>query len=285
MGDNRRILAERAIEPALYSDWPLTIELRETFHLHYRNWRPVVDKDQFLQITDTFAEARRKFDELGQPEKDEHGPTLGETKLSPPLHQNRVAIEETTDGTIHFHFDDQRLHLDPRTFVRLGLVFQEALHSYAQHNAKTAKISECAIGDIVTKQYLPWLEEYKEKGTGFSAKDAPSIRVSSDSFPSAYLASRRRLRPEDEQRYSDGWLKHEDGSEHRTRSLDPEFDRLYLFSVYESIKEYGYGRGPYEFDLLRAHKNEHGQLYLTGSHRVASLIALGYEEIKVLETN
>ena len=129
MGDHGRILSERAIEPALYSDWPLTVELRETIHLHYRNWRPIATKEQFIAITDAFAQARKEYDELGQPESGQ-GQGLADVKLPAPLHQNRVALELCTDSTIHFHFDDMRLHLDPRTFVRLGLVFREGFQEY-----------------------------------------------------------------------------------------------------------------------------------------------------------
>jgi len=285
VGSNEHILSERAIEPALYSDWPLTIELRENFHLHYRNWRPVVNKEQFLKITDAFAEARRKYDELGQPEKDEHGPTLGEVKLSPPLHQNRLAVELCTDGTVHFHFDDMRLHMDQRTFFRMGLVFREALQEFCRTQAKAVKISECEVGDIVRKVYLPWLEEYIEDMATPGVHYFPQSQLGDLVY--TFLEAKNQLRPEDQQRYSRGWLKRQDGSEYRTRPLPEEMDRRLLYAIYESIKEYGYGEGPYQHDYIRAHPFVHDEnkLFLTGSHRVACLIALGYDEIKVVETN
>lgn len=276
MGHNERILSERAIETALYSDWPLTIELRENIHLHYRNWRPVVTKEQFLAITDAFAQARKKFDELGQPERDAHGPGLADVKLPSPLHQNRVALELCTDGTIHFHFDDMRLHIDKRTFVRLGLVFKESLQEYCKHNSTTVKLSEVDSAIVVQGLYLPWLDEYTASQ---DSKEDP------DNFPDMFSEHKKLLRPENEQRYSDGWLKHPDGTEFRTRSVPMEFDKKYLFTLFESIKKYGYGQGPYKYDYIRATCGADGKIYLTGAHRSACLIKLGYEEIPVIITN
>ncbi len=276
MGDIDRLLSERAIEPALYSDWPLTIELRENIHLHCRNWRPVVDKEQFLAITDAFAEARKKFDELGQPERDEHGPGLADVKLSAPLHQNRAALELCTDGTIHFHFDDMRLHIDKRIFVRVGLVFREGLQEYSKHNSTTIRLSEAEVAGVVHDLYLSWLDEYIASQEN---KEDP------DNFPDMFLENKRLLRPEDEQRYSDGWLKRPDGTEFRSRSVSTEFDKKYLFTLFESIKKYGYGKGPYEYDYIRATRDDSGKIYLTGAHRSACLMKLGYEDIPVIITN
>jgi hypothetical protein len=277
MGDNERILSERAIEPALYSDWPLTIELRETIHLHYRNWRPIVNKEQFIAITDAFAKARQKFDELGQPDPtDHHGPGLSDTKLPPPLHQNRIALELCTDGTIHFHFDDMRLHIDKKTFVRLGLLFREALQEYCKHNSTTVKLSEVEYASVVDNLYLPLLNKYASSDN----------REDCDNFPDVLLEHKRCLRPEDQQRYSDGWLKHPDGTEFRARRVsDTAIDSHHLFTLFESIKKYGYGKGPYKYDYIRATKDAAGKVYLTGAHRVACLIKLGYEDIPVIVTN
>ena len=276
MGDTARLLSEPAIEPALYSDWPLTIELRENIHLHYRNWRPVVNKEQFLAITDAFAWARKAFDELGQPERADQGPGLADVKLPPPLHQNRAAVELCTDGTIHFHFDDMRLHIDKRTFVRLGLIFKESLQEYCKHNSITVKLSEVDSAGVVQDLYLSWLDEY------VSSQDS---KEDPDNFPDMFLEHKRLLRPEDEQRYSDGWLKNPDGSEFRTRSVPTGFDKKYLFTLFESIKKYGYGTGPYKYDYIRATPDDTGKIYLTGAHRSACLIKLGYEEIPVIITN
>jgi hypothetical protein len=276
MGEHDRILSERAIEPALYSDWPLTIELRENIHLHYRNWRPVVTKEQFLAITDAYARARVKFDELGQPESLEDGPGLADVKLSKPLHHNRVALELCTDGSIHFHFDDTRLHVDKRTFFRLGLVFKEGLQEYCKHNSTTINLSEAEVSGTVNDVYLPWLKEYTA-----STDD----RLDPDDLTDMLLEQKRLLRPEDEQRYSDGWSKSPEGTEVRTRSLPEEFDKKYLCTLFENIKKYGYGKGPYKYDYIRATQNGNGKIYLTGSHRAACLLHLGYTEIPVAVTN
>jgi hypothetical protein len=277
VGNNDRVLSERAIEPALYSDWPLTVELKETIHLHYRNWRPVVNKEQFLAITDAFARARKTYDELGRPEPcDEHGPGLSDTHLPPPLHQNRIALELCTDGTIHFHFDDMRLHIDKKTFVRLGLLFREGLQEYCKHNSTTVKLSEVGCASVVRNLYLPLLDEYVSSGE----------TVDFDNFSDVFLEHKKCLRPEDEQRYSDGWLKNPDGTEFRARGVsNTEIDSKHLFALFESIKRYGYGKGPYKYDYIRATRDDSGKVYLTGAHRTACLIKLGYEDIPVIVTN
>jgi len=275
MGKHARILSERPIEPALYSDWPLTVELRETFHLHYRNWRPVVNKEQFLLIADALTRARQEFDRLGQPDPDaSQSLGLADVKLPPPLHQNRLALEHCVDDTIHFHFDDMRLHVDEKTFFRMGLVFREGLQEYCKHNATIIKLSEAVCPGRALEPYLSWLDEYL----------ASEHREDPDDFADRLLEMKRCQRPEDEQRYSAGWLKHPDGTEYRTRLVPKEINKRYLCTMYESIKKYGYGQGPYKYDYIRAVRLG-GKIQLTGAHRAACLIKLGYEEIPVVVTN
>jgi hypothetical protein len=100
------------------------------------------------------------------------------------------------------------------------------------------------------------------------------------------LEHKRCLRPEDEQRYSDGWLKREDGTEFRGRSVQlTDIDKTHLFTIFESIKKYRYGEGPYKYDYIRAERKDNGKIYLTGAHRVACLLKLGYDEVPVVVAN
>jgi hypothetical protein len=279
MGTHKRILSERAIEPCMYSDWPLTIEQRETIHFHYRNWRPVLTKQQFLLLASAVEDARHKFREIGSPERMDEGPTLGAVKLTPPLHANRLAIEECTDNTIHLHFDDMRLHMDPRTFYRMCLVFQEAFANYCKHNTVMLNITDpdkVEIPKHVYDLYLPWLEELERD---------PSQEPSGDAFLDKFLEVRKKQRPEDEQRYSDGWLKSPEGGELRRRDLTREQDREYLFYVFASLKKYGYGKGPFQYNYMRVIPKGTDKFLITGSHRAACLIKLGYTEVPVIVTN
>ena len=187
-----------------------------------------------------------------------------------------MALELCTDDTIHFHFDDMRLHIDPRTFIRLGLVFREGLQEYCKHNATVVKLSEVEYASIVDNSYLPFLDEYVSSN---ECKD-------SDNSLDVLLEHKRCLRPEDEQRYSDGWLKSADGTECRARSVQlTAIDKTHLFTLFESIKKYGYGEGPYKYDYIRAERKDDGKIYLTGAHRVACLIKLGYEDVSIVVTN
>jgi len=263
MGHNIKILAEDDVPMTLHSR-SLCLELRENIHDHFSDIRPVWTKKEFLTLSDHWIAARKKYDELGQPEPGEESITLDARVMSGDcLHKDRVALELTKGGSpkgddmVHFHYDNLRIHMTQNNFLQVAQIFKEAL--------------ECVCwGTVIDKEYLPMLQEY-EGGTN------------PDAFKDLFLESRQLIRPEDEQRHSDGWLKRPDGSEFRSQGVSREFDRKYLYAVLESIKKYGYGKGPYKNDYVRAQRTDEGKLFLTGSHRIACLLHLGYNEIRVVE--
>ncbi len=278
MGHNVIILAEDSIPTTLHSR-SLCLELRETIHDHFSDIRPVWTKEEFLTLSDHWAAARKKYDELGQPEPAETSCTLDARMMSGDcLHRDRVALEVTKGGSpkgddmVHFHYDNLRIHMTQSNFLQVAQIFKEALECYMNEFSKVINLNDLDVywGTVVDKEYLSALEEY-EGG------------ANPDDFKDLYLKSRRLIRPEDEQRYSDGWLKREDGSEFRNQGVPEEFDRKYLYAVLESIKKHGYGEGPYKNDYVRAQRTDEGKLLLTGSHRIACLLHLGYNEIRVVE--
>ncbi len=57
--------------------------------------------------------------------------------------------------------------------------------------------------------------------------------------------------------------------------IPEEIDIKYLFAMYESIKKYGYAKGPYDKKYITAYKlssGEDGKIYITGAHRIACLL-------------
>ena len=278
MGYNLKLLAEETIPTTLHSR-SICLELRENFHDHVSDLRPVYSKEEFLAMSDHWIAARKKYDEAGQPNLEEQNITLDQRYLPGEcLHKDRVALELTRGGApegddmVHFHYDNFRIHMTKNNFLQMAQVFKEAAECYSQHFSATIRLDAPDIywSPVVEEIYLPWLQDYQGG-------------VSADDFKAMFLESRRLLRPEEEQRFSDGWLKNERGKEVKTRTVPEDFNRKYLYTVHESIKKHGYGQGPYANDYIRAQRTDDGKLLLTGSHRVACVLHQGIEEIPVVE--
>jgi hypothetical protein len=65
-------------------------------------------------------------------------------------------------------------------------------------------------------------------------------------------------------------------------TIPEDLNTRYPYAVYESIKEWGYAKGPFHDDLMPAYQYPNGNVYLKGAHRTAALLVLGYTEIDVL---
>lgn len=284
MGINIRILAEREVDQTLYYNHECHLELRECIHDHIEDFRMVYGKDEFLNLSDHWIRARKVYDEAGQPEPAEQNIDLSYTTLEGErLHHQRAALEFTVGGapkdgggdTIHFHYRHGRIHLTKRDFFRLARMFQEGLVSYSKYYQSIVDIKDPStkLRDVAREVYLPWLAEYDE---GKYPKEDP------DAFWDMYLEHRNYIRPEEIQRPDGGWLR----DRPRTRNVPEEFDRRYLFTVLESIKKYGYAEGPFKYELVRAQPVRGSDLIeITGSHRAACLVHLGYRNIPVVITN
>jgi len=278
MGFNLKLLAEESIPTTLHSR-SACLELRENFHDHMSDIRPVYSKEEFLALSDHWIAARKVYDEAGQPGPKEQNITLDQRYIPGEcLHKDRVALELTRGGApegddmVHFHYDHLRIHMTKNNFLQMAQVFKEAMECYMRHYSSVVKMSDPDVywSPEVERIYLPWLQEYDGS-------------TKSEDFKDMFLESRRLIRPEEEQRYSDGWLKDSDGKELRTRTASEDINRQYLYTVFESVKDYGYGEGPYKNDYIRAQRTDEGRLLLTGAHRVACLLHLGYDEVRVAE--
>jgi hypothetical protein len=283
MGVNIKVLGERAVDQTLYYGHECNLELRECFHDHVEDFRLVYDKDEFLQMSDHWIKAREEYDKMGQPEAQEQNISLSTTVLDGQrLHHERAALEFTQGGadrdgggdTIHFHYRHCRIHLTKRDFFRLGALFSEALRCYEKHFSTVVDLRgpDVVLRDVAKDVYIPWLLDYIKE-------DVP--RANPDDYWDLFLKHKDLLRPEEIQRPDGGFLK----DQPRTRNVPEEEDKRYLYTMFECIKKYGYGEGPFRYDYIRAQPTGDGKLELTGSHRAACLWLLGYDEIPVVITN
>lgn len=285
MGHNLKILAERPIDQTLYFDHSCALELRECIHDHVEDFRMIYTEDEFLKMSDHWIKARQEYEDMGRPQcYSDRSDNLSTIKLEGDrLHHDRLGVEFVQGGaekdgggdTFHIHYRNNRIHLTKRDFYRMCLVFEEARHAYNVDYATTIRLSDpnVALREVAVNDFIPWLCEYV-------TEDLP--KANADDFWDMFLESKRLGRPDEVQRPDGGWLENQS----RTRDLPEDFNRRYLYTIYECIKKYGYGEGPFKYDYIRAQMNhDSGKLELTGSHRAACLKVLGYDEVPVVITN
>ena len=289
MGHNLKILGEEQVDQTLYYEHSCTLELRECIHDHFEDMRPIYTKEEFLLMSDHWIEARKKYDELGQPNPDDAKSVALHAFRLPGqrLHHERTALEFTLGGadkdgggdTIHFHYRHVRTHLSKRDFNILCDLWKQSDKAYAQDFAETIDLtsSRVKLGDVAIKKYIPWLQEY--------IANEEILRANADDFWDMYLESKKLIRPEEEQRVDGGWLRRTDGTEYRSRGLLEDFDKRYLYTVYECIKRYGYGEGPFKYECVHVQRLPDDTHLVRGSHRAAALVVLGYREISAVVIN
>jgi len=286
MGYNLKVLAERKVDQTLYYEHGCNLELRECIHDHVEDFRMIYTEEEFIQMADHWARAKKKYDDMGQPScHPDRGDGLSVTILKGDrFHHDRVGIEFVRGGaekdgggdTIHFHYRNNRIHLTKRDFYRMALTFEESRRAYNIDYADTVRLSDpnVSLRPVALTHYIPWLEEYISNDS--------IVRADADDFWDFFLKSKELTRPVEVQRPDGGWLE----DQPRTRSLPEEFNKRYTYIVYECIRKYGYGEGPFKYDYIRAHVNpDIDKLELTGSHRAAALKVLGYDEVIVTITN
>jgi hypothetical protein len=288
MGYHLKMLAEEQVDQTLYYDHGCTLELRECIHDHFEDMRPVYTKDEFLAMSDHWIAARKKYDEMGHPEPEEQNCTLHNFQLpGERLHHERTALEFARGGadrdgggdTFHFHYRHVRTHLSKRDFNTLCDLWRQADKSYAQDFAETVdlKSENVRLGQVATEQYIPDLQAY--------LKDETIPRANPDDFWDMYLKSKELIRPEEQQRPDGGWLLDGEGNEVRTRVVPEDFNKRYLYTIYECINKYGYGEGPFKYDYVHVQRLPDDTYLVRGSHRVACLVVLGYTSIPAVVIN
>ncbi len=289
MGYHLKLLSEEVVDQTLYYDHGFTMELRECIHDHFEDLRPVYTKEEFILVSDHWIKARAEFDKRGQPDPDaSKSITLHHIKMpTERMHHQRAALEFTRGGankdgggdTFHFHYRHVRTHLSKRDFNTLCDVWKQGDKAYAQDFAETIDLNsdQVKLGLVAVNKYIPQLQEYIEN------EEIP--RANADDFWDMYLESKKHIRPEEEQRLDGGWLLDKDGNEVRTRAMPEDFSKQYLYTVYECIKRYGYGEGPFKYDYVHVQRLPDETYLVRGSHRAAALTVLGYGEIPAVVIN
>jgi len=288
MGHHLKLLAEEQVDQTLYYEHSCTLELRECIHDHFEDMRPVYTKEDFLAMSDHWIEARKTYDEMGQPEPEEQSCTLHTFRLpGKRLHHERAALEFIRGGadkdgggdTLHFHYRHVRTHLSKRDFNGLCDLWKQGDKAYAQDFAENIDLtsSNVNLGQVAVDQYIPWLQEYIE--------NQDILRADPDEFWDMFLESKKLIRPEEEQRADGGWLLDEKGNEVRSRTVPEDFNKRYLYTIYECIKKYGYGEGPFKYDYVYVQRMSDGTYLMRGSHRAACLVVLGYDNILAIVIN
>ena len=221
MGHNLKLLGEEQVDQTLYYEHSCTLELRECIHDHFEDMRPVYTKEEFIAMSDHWIAARKKYDEMGQPNPEEQNATLDTFRLQGKrLHHERAALEYTRGGadkdgggnTFHFHYRHVRTHLSKRDFNILCDLWKQSDKAYAQDFAEIINLNSdhVKLGQVAADQYIPWLQEYIE--------NQEITRANPDDFWDMYLESKKLIRPEEEQRPDGGWLRDEEGNEIKSRT-------------------------------------------------------------------
>ncbi len=288
MGYHLKLLGEEQVNQTLYYNHSCTMELRECVHDHFEDMRPIYNREEFIAMSDHWIEARKKFDELGQPEPAEQNTTLHTFEMPGlRLHHERAALEFCRGGaekdgggdTLHFHYRHVRTHLSKQGFNTLCDLWKQADKTYSRYVNESINLTDpnVKLGGVAVDKYIPWLQEYI---------DNPDIpREDADNFWDMYLDSKELIRPGDQQRLDGGWLLDGNGKEIRTRTLPEYFNKRYLYTIYECIKKYGYGKGPFKYDYVHVQRLPDEIYLVKGSHRAACLTLLGYTEIPAVVTN
>lgn len=263
MGHIINILREETVGKEI--DNEARLEIEECIHLHINDLRIIMTKENFLAISDLFSAARKKYDEMGQPESLPTMQSLGGTKIGKLLSHNRFGIEHQIDNTFHIHHKNLRIHLNSGDFLGIMNLCGDARQNIPESFVREVLVSECSYHDIVN-HYIALLNDY-DKGM-YPREDPGSIITLRNEMIRAWSNT-------------GDWSKRVLGFPDVIHGpISDELDRRYLFTVYESIRQYGYASGPMARRYIWAYMR-FDKVHITGSHRMAVIKKLDYRTIKV----
>ncbi len=280
MGYNIKMLEERNAEKGMDENHTARLEIEECIHFHTDDFRFVFTTQEIIKIAQMFRDGRKILEGMGCPESSEHMVQLGGVFLDNKcMHNDRLAAEVTKDGSIHVHLKNLRIHMTPMDFYEFADGMRNALMSLGQHLETEIDITaDNIIIPSIVNNYLSMLKGYD---AAVPVVEVPAEKVS-------------------ELRYKMKWFKRHpqgnavEGNLQRPSGNLPkpfpgvipeELNTEYLYSMYESIKKWGYASGPFYGDYMPAYKYPNGKIYLKGAHRTAALLHLGITNIKVLMTD
>lgn len=250
MGHIRNLLSSRIVtSESGYQHF--VMEAAENVHIHWRDTRIQMLPEDFEKLKLSVDTAYSMWVDKGKPIQNDANINLGEPFKckDPGFFCDKFTIEEQQTDGIHIHWRDTRIHSDVGHFLYFAGMVSESVIAFKLAKKERVKFSSL-IKPAITKVYDEWLNDYLRLGIVANADDV--VRLSFEK--SRYLTD-NKLIPED-------------------------LDKKLLFSIYESIKRYGYAQGPYYGDYIECWKTSEG-IYMAAAHRWSILNKLGYDEVDV----
>lgn len=271
MGNIREILCETVIgKKGIYENHS-RLEIEENIHLHYRDGRYILKKEDFLNLVKLFNDAYLKYKEIGMPEFTKEMVQLSGGPLDNSIHGDRFGCELGYDDTIHIHYRDLRLHLNRPDFR----IISESLHI----GNMMLNIVEGKLIDLKDKNIRlhPVVYQHIENLKKYDNNEYP--KENPDDIIKYLLDIKKR------ESHHDNDIKRPNGlPTNYPGKVPPELDKKYLFCMYESIKKYGYADAPFYGQYIIVYKENESTLYVKDSHRVSCLLHLGMTKVKALVT-
>jgi len=277
MGHNIEMLNESAAQKGDDDVHSARLELEECIHFHTDAVRLVFTTEELLKMVDIFDNAKKEILGMGSPSFLKHMVSFGNVVFGKPcLHNDRVAVEVTLDGTIHIHHKNLRLHFSQMDFYDFADSVMDAGKALCQHLKTEIDINGAGVVyHPVTENHIKLLHEYVDgKYPKANAEDVTELK---------YKMRRYEVLPKGDSTV-EADLQRPTGRlpDKFPGDIPVELDRNYLFSLYESIVKWGYASGPFYGDFIPAYKYSDGRVYLKGAHRAAVLKVSGYTKINVM---
>ena len=280
MGNIKKILSETIIgDKGLYDDHT-RLEIQEAIHFHYRDGRYILKKEDFLSLFNLFNEAYKNYIKIGMPESTKEMVTLANVPLTKSLHNNRFGIELDYTNTIHIHYRDLRLHLTIPDYHQQAESFNIGNIMLNLTKCEYVNITDKKIRlHPIAKHYIKLLEKYDNNEY---TKEEPENLIYYYMLKKEYeLHSEQN----NETNKSNIKIDRSNGFPEKYPGKIPyNLNIRYLFSLYESIKQYGYSEGSFFGQYIIIYKENPETLYVKDSHRIACLLHLNYTNIRALIT-
>jgi hypothetical protein len=266
IGKIKHILYERECGDGFY-DKSARLELEECIHFHYNDMRLFMNKDVFLKVSDMFAKARKKFDQLGQPEELKEMVLLDDCVLPENIAKNRIAIEIQADNRVHIHYNDLRIHINLSDLMVWFETFDHAGSNIPYEYTRMVWFDEAKYHPVVD-EHVKFLKEYFDEGKHQNLNDWLASGEPSVTYKNRILESR----------FNVGDLKTRNFGlpEGFPAQVNPMLDHLYLIMLTNEIKENGYANGAFHKKYMLAYEYDDLSVQIINSHRLAVLKYLGH---------
>jgi len=265
LGDIKHILYERECGAGCY-DKSARLELEECIHYHHNDMRLFMSKDIFLKVSDMFIEARKKYDEIGQPESLDKMVLLSDCVLPENVAKGRIAIEIQRDNRVHIHYNELRVHLELSDLMVWFETFDHGGGNIPYEYTRVLDLDKVKYHPVVD-EHVQFLDEY------FNQDMHMEMNNWLDDYSSVHLKNMIL-----ERRFDVGDLKT------RNFGLPEDFpslvgqlwDRVYLITLCNEMKKQGYAMGALQKKYMVAYEYEDGTVQVINSHRLSVLKFLKY---------